>query len=95
MHSWTYGSDLKRMRVASGMSQEEAARALDVRLGTYGSWERGTHSPRREALDRIVEVFNVPPTAVGLEAPQGWELVPAKWIQERFDTIIDLLEHRR
>jgi transcriptional regulator with XRE-family HTH domain len=82
MRTWTFGSELKQIREAAGLSQEDVAKALDVRLGTYGSWERGTHAPRREALDRIVEFFNVPPAAIGLEAPDGWELVPAAWIRE-------------
>lgn len=84
METWTYGADLRDMRNAAGMSQEEAATALGVRLGTYGSWERGTHVPRREALDRIVEVFGVPPSAVGLEPPRGWDLVPSEWIRSEF-----------
>lgn len=83
METWTYGADLRDMRTAAGMSQEEAASALGVRLGTYGSWERGTHVPRREALDRIVEVFGVPPASLGLDTPRGWELVPADWIRDQ------------
>jgi transcriptional regulator with XRE-family HTH domain len=82
MRTWTFGAELKQLREAAGLSQEDAAKALDVRLGTYGSWERGTHAPRREALDRIVEFFNVPPATIGVEAPDGWEFVPARWIRD-------------
>ena len=87
MRTWTHGDDLRRMRLATGMSQEDAARAIGVGLGTYGSWERGTHVPRRDALDLIVEVFNVPPSAIGLDAPAGWELVPAEWVRQAIDGI--------
>lgn len=85
MTTWTFGPELKSLRETRGLSQEDVASALGVRLGTYGSWERGTHAPRREALDRIVEYFKVPPAAIGLAAPDGWELVPADWIRDHFD----------
>lgn len=70
------------------MSQEDAARAIGVGLGTYGSWERGTHIPRREALDMIVEVFNVPPASIGLHPPAGWELVPSEWIRHTHEEVM-------
>ena len=35
------GSELKALREAAGLSQEDLARSLEVSVGTVSRWERG------------------------------------------------------
>jgi transcriptional regulator with XRE-family HTH domain len=90
---YPHGGTLLAARKARGWSAERAARAVDVTRGTWSTWENGMW-PRADNLIKIVSVFQVPPASVGLQPPDGFELVPAKWIRDKFDTIIDLLENR-
>jgi transcriptional regulator with XRE-family HTH domain len=48
---------MKLARQLSGMTQEDAARALDVTVRTYARWERGETKGFLGLLDQIAEVF--------------------------------------
>jgi transcriptional regulator with XRE-family HTH domain len=50
---------LKTARRLAGLTQEDAARALDVTLKTYARWERGETKGFLRQLSRIAEVFGV------------------------------------
>jgi transcriptional regulator with XRE-family HTH domain len=50
---------LKTARRLAGLTQEDAARALDVTLKTYARWERGETSGFLRQLSRIAEIFGV------------------------------------
>lgn len=52
---------IRRARVASGKSQEQVARDLDVSVVTFGNWERGTSAPTGENLVRLADYFGVHP----------------------------------
>ena len=45
----SFAGDLKRERTRLGLTQAEAAEALDIGLKTYAVWERGD-DPRRNPL---------------------------------------------
>src|SRR5690349_3090658 len=48
---------MKTARQLAGMTQEDAARTLDVTVRTYARWERGETRGFLSELDRIAEVF--------------------------------------
>src|SRR6186997_1783165 len=84
---WTYGARLREIREAKKLTQDEAARRIGVSELSYGNWERGKQAPTDENLKEIARVFKVDPRELGYRPPQGWELVPAEWIRQRFDRI--------
>jgi hypothetical protein len=88
---YPHGAALNTIR--GSLSMEQAAVKVGVTRSSWDGWERLGVWPRESALKRIVEEFRCPPEMVGYEPPKGWELVPSKWIRDKFDEIIDLLEH--
>ena len=50
--------NLKNMRKASGLSQEELAHKLNVVRQTISKWEKGTSVPDSEMLIKIAEEFD-------------------------------------
>ncbi len=51
--------NLKRLRKARGMSQEQAAKALGLSRTTYTKYENGVHDPSVETLLKMSELFEV------------------------------------
>lgn len=81
MDTTAIAARMKDARKLAGMSQEDAARALDVTVRTYARWERGETQGFLGELPRIAEVFDIQlvdlrgsdgPTTNGL-APSGVE----------------------
>lgn len=54
-----FASNLKHLRVQSGMTQEDLAKKLDKDYSTIGKWELGQRSPMMIDVIRIAELFNV------------------------------------
>lgn len=61
---------VKEARRAAGLSQEDAARGLDVSLRTYSRWERseGSRDNISHRLDAIAKVFQTTPEAIRTRA---------------------------
>ena len=61
---------VKEARRAAGLSQEDAARGLDVSLRTYSRWERseGSRDNISHRLDAIAELFETTPEAIRTRA---------------------------
>lgn len=53
------GENLKLLRQASGMTQEEVAKQMGVTRQTISSYESGRTQPDIETLKRFAEVYNV------------------------------------
>ncbi len=51
--------NLKRLRKAQGMSQEQAAKALGLSRTTYTKYENGIHDPSVQTLIKMSELFGV------------------------------------
>lgn len=64
---------LSHYRKASGISQLEAAEALDVARQTIGRWEQGVSSPSMENLLKMSALYGVPVDA----------LVKDEWVEEK------------
>lgn len=47
----------RAIREAAGVTQAEAAEALEVSRHTFIHWERGTRQPRREAAERYARLL--------------------------------------
>lgn len=54
-----FASNLKYLRIQSGMTQEELAKKLDKDYSTIGKWELGQRSPIMVDVIRVSELFNV------------------------------------
>ena len=52
--------NIKRLRQANGLSQEELAARLHVVRQTISKWEKGLSVPDADLLIRLAEVFGVP-----------------------------------
>jgi repressor LexA len=64
--------ELKEARKRKGYSQADAAKALDVPLGTYRNWEQCISMPRDNAmLKRIADMLSV-----SMEALFGYDVMP-------------------
>ena len=50
---------LKEVREAAGLTQEEVAYALGVKIGTYRSWEQGRRSLNGQKLSMLADYFGV------------------------------------
>ena len=51
------GADIRRYRLALGLSVAEAARLAHARLTTWYSWERGARTPRTAEIGRVAAVL--------------------------------------
>lgn len=87
--AWPYGDNLRELR--GSLSAEKAARKVGVLRQTWAGWESGDSVPREENLKAIVEEFGCPPEFVGYQPPRGWELVPAPWIRQQHDEVMQSL----
>lgn len=55
-----FASNLKHLRIQSGMTQEDLAKKLDKDYSTIGKWELGQRSPIMVDVIKVSELFNVP-----------------------------------
>ena len=51
---------LKAARVNAGLSQEEAAKKLEISKKTLCNWENGSSMPRADKIDRICALYGIP-----------------------------------
>lgn len=52
-------TNIKAVREFRGLSQEEAAQLLGVKIGTLRNWEQGKNDPGRENLMKLRKVYRV------------------------------------
>lgn len=55
----SFGARLKALRTRAGLSQEAAAREIDVPLITYARWEQDRGKPKFEYLKQLASAFNI------------------------------------
>lgn len=81
--------NLKNLRKAKGLSQEELAARLHVVRQTVSKWEKGRSVPDAELLIRLAEELDTTPAALlGPELPQAAE---ADRVAEQLGRINDQL----
>lgn len=54
-----FNTNLKYLRITSGLKQEDLGKKLGKDYSTIGKWENGTRSPVMEDVLKIAEIFNV------------------------------------
>ncbi len=54
-----FSNVLKRLRINSGLSQEELGKKLGLAKSTISMYESGTREPNLETLEAIADLFNV------------------------------------
>lgn len=65
-----FGKALRRDRQLRELTQEQLGEMLGTTQQNVGSWERGRTSPRKEHLDKLLEIFG-PDSQVAKIAAQG------------------------
>ena len=55
-----FPSNLKHLRVQSGMTQSDLSKKMDKDYSTIGKWELGERTPSTLDLFKIADIFNVP-----------------------------------
>jgi DNA-binding transcriptional regulator LsrR (DeoR family)/DNA-binding XRE family transcriptional regulator len=55
----TFGARLRDRRRQAGLTQQEVARDLEMKLGTYALWERGIYLPRVDELVKLAGKLEV------------------------------------
>jgi len=58
------GKNIKRIREAHGLTQEQLAEKLGVTFQAVSSWERDEYRPELDTFVRLTEIFEVPSTAI-------------------------------
>ncbi len=58
------GSNIKRIREARGLTQEQLAEKLAVTFQAISSWERDEYRPEFDTFVKLTEVLEVPSTAI-------------------------------
>ncbi len=67
--------NIKRLRKARGITQEELAAQLEVHENTIRMWEKGNRSPRISDIKRLCEIFQCTESELLSESLTGnWEL---------------------
>lgn len=77
--SWFRGDELRRLRHLAGLSQEEAAKRVQVGPGSWRQWEIGDQSPHPARLAalaallecRVTDLVSVPETLAGYRILAG------------------------
>ena len=54
------GNNIKDLRKANGLTQEELAKKLNYSNKAISRWESGEVVPDVETLNRLCEIFNIP-----------------------------------
>ena len=50
---------LARLRIRAGLTQEEAAKALNVTQGAISAWEQGKKNPKLNKLPMLAKLYGV------------------------------------
>lgn len=79
--------NIKRMRRAKGLSQEELAVKLNVVRQTVSKWEQGLSVPDADLLIKLSEAFEAPVSTLLGEAPEVTEADSLKAISEKLEVI--------
>lgn len=79
--------NIKRLRKAKGLSQEELAVKLNVVRQTVSKWEQGLSVPDADLLIKLSEAFEAPVSTLLGEAPEVTEADSLKAISEKLEVI--------
>ena len=60
----TLGDNVKFLREAKGLTQQELADAIGVTDGSVWSWEQNGVIPRMGAIEKLSQFFNIPKTVL-------------------------------
>lgn len=90
------GAEIKALRDARGLSQEDLARKVGVGTGTISTWERDDSQPRRKNLAKLAEALDVPVGRFGPASPApsdqlGRIEADVRHIRARLDEIVEAL----
>ena len=83
---------LKQLRTMKGLSQVELADKLDISKSAIGAYEVGTRMPKRDAIRKLAEFFNVSPGYMLCEDEEWFMFAPdymPMMQDDRFLTMLD------
>lgn len=88
--------NIKQLRKAKGLSQEELAVKLNVVRQTVSKWEQGLSVPDADMLISISEVFETPVSTLLGETPELAQADTLKAISEKLEVInLQLAQNKR
>lgn len=64
-----FGENVRRLRTAKGLSQEEVAFAAGMKRSYLSDLERGTRNPSVRALGRLADALEIEPAELLKEFP--------------------------
>ncbi|BAB03815.1 helix-turn-helix transcriptional regulator [Halalkalibacterium halodurans] len=59
METGNWGQRIRAFRKLKGYTQERFAQAIGVSVSVLGEVERGTRTPNRQLIERVVSVLNI------------------------------------
>lgn len=87
----SFSDNLKRIRIEKGMSQQELAKEIGVSQTAIYQWEKGTRTPKIDAITKLVNALNVKPTEFFKEKRDGEEIIEITLPGISADNITDYL----
>ncbi|MFN8353373.1 MAG: helix-turn-helix transcriptional regulator [Spirosomataceae bacterium] len=89
----TIGSKLRKLRNLKKLSQQEVADMLNVKSGTYRSWEADQTQIKAKYLPKLAEIFGVAVTDLLSETTITNTIKPNESVVKKlFDTLIEGIE---
>ncbi|MBR6307389.1 MAG: helix-turn-helix domain-containing protein [Lachnospiraceae bacterium] len=82
------GTNIKNLREARHLTQEQVAEALEVTYQAVSSWERGEYKPDTDKLIRLANLFDVSVSAIAEEKPKRFETKDAIYNWEHMKTYV-------
>ena len=67
----TFGTNVRKLRHARGLSQEALADAVGIAVSYLGQIERGQRNPTLAVVERFADVLQVQPTDLLRDQPRG------------------------
>ena len=82
------GTNIKNLREARHLTQEQVAEALEVTYQAVSSWERGEYKPDIDKIIRLASLFDVSVSAIAEEKPGCFKTKDAIYNWEHMKTYV-------
>lgn len=71
----SFSENLKRIRTERGISQQELAKKVGVSQTAIYQWEKGTRTPKVDAIAKLASVLDVPPVQLFITKENGENVI--------------------
>lgn len=70
-----FPENLKRIRIENGLSQQELAKRAGVSQTAIYQWEKGSRTPKIDAIAKLADVLNVQPVNLFMIKEDGKDII--------------------